>query len=294
MVTRRQAIAATLATALATTVARRAWPAESATRALKRIRERIGGRLGVAVLDSQSGRRFGIDENSRYAMASTFKLGLAAALLWQVDRGAFGPERALVVEHKDLLPHSPAVEAKLAAGATAMTVRELCAAIVTQSDNAAANVLLAAIGGPPALTRFFRDGIGDKVTRLDRIEPALNANAPGDPRDTTTPRAMVDSMLRIFTQDVLSLPSRAMLIDWLTQARTGLDRVRAGIPRGWQVGDKTGTGENGAVNDLVVAYPPGRRPIFVAVYMSESKLALPGLVAAHAEIGRLIAAEKWP
>lgn len=290
MITRRQTIAATLAIALA----RGAWSAESAARALKRIKERIGGRLGVDVLDSQSGRRFGIDENSRYAMASTFKLPLAAALMWQVDRGAFTVDRALVVERKDVLPRSPVVEAKLAAGATAMTVRELCAAIVTQSDNTAANVLLAAIGGPGALTRFFRDGVGDTVTRLDRLEPALNDNTPGDPRDTTTPRAMVDSMLRIFTQDVLSLPSRAMLIDWLTQSRTGLDRVRAGIPHGWQVGDKTGTGENGAVNDLVVAYPPGRRPIFIAVYMSESKLPFADLAAAHAEIGRLVGAEKWP
>jgi beta-lactamase class A len=290
MPTRRQAIAATLAAAFA----RGAWPAESAGRALKGIRERIGGRLGVHVLDSQSGRRFGIDENSRYAMASTFKLPLAAALLWQVDRGAFGPERTLVIDRRDVLPHSPAVEAKLAAGATGMSVRELCAAAVTQSDNAAANVLLTAIGGPPALTRFMRDAVGDKVTRLDRNEPALNENARGDARDTTTPRAMVDSLLRIFTQDVLSLASRAMRIEWMTQSQTGVDRVRAGIPRGWQVGDKTGTGPNGAVNDLAIAYPPGRRPIFIAVYMSESTRTTAELAAAHADIGRLVGAEKWP
>lgn len=290
MLTRRQAVAATLAAAFA----RGAWSAESATRALKRIKERIGGRLGVDVLDSQSGRRFGIDENSRYAMASTFKLPLAAALLWQIDRSAFGPDRALAISRQDLLPNSPAVEAKIAAGAASMTVRELCAAVITLSDNAAANVLLGGIGGPPALAKFFRDSVGDKVTRFDRIEPDLNANTPGDPRDTTTPRAMVDSMLRIFTQEVLSLPSRAMLIDWMIAARTGLDRVRAGIPRGWQVGDKTGTGENGAVNDVAVVYPPGRRPIFVAVYTSESQLGTGELAAAHAEIGRLVATEKWP
>jgi beta-lactamase class A len=200
----------------------------------------------------------------------------------------------LPIDKRDLLTNSPAFEAKLAAGASAMTLRELCAAIVTQSDNSAANILLAAIGGPPALNRFFRDSVGDKVTRFDRNEYALNSNVAGDPRDTTTPRAMVDSMLRLFTQDVLSLPSRALLIDWMTASRTGLDRVRAGIPRGWQAGDKTGTGENGAVNDLAVAYPPGRRPIFVAVYMSESKLATAELAAAHAEIGRLVAEEKWP
>jgi beta-lactamase class A len=294
MITRRHALTGSLAATLAAAFARDAVGADSAARALKRIQSRIGGRLGVDVLDSQSGKRFGIDENSRYAMASTFKLPLAAALLWQADRGAFSLDVALKIGRADLLAHSPAVDAKLAAGANTMTVRELCAAIITQSDNAAANLLLAALGGPAVLTRFFRDSVGDKVTRFDRAENELNSNTPGDPRDTTTPRAMVDSMLRIFTQNVLSLPSRAMLIEWLTQSQTGLDRVRAGLPRGWQSGDKTGTGENGAVNDLVIAYPPGRRPIFAAVYTSESTLATPEIVAAHAEIGGLIAAERWP
>jgi beta-lactamase class A len=268
--------------------------AASAARELKNLHERIGGRLGVHVLDSQSGKRFGIDDESRYAMASTFKLPLAAALLWQVDRGAFGPDRPIAVSQQDLLHNSPVVEASLAGGASAMTVRELCAAVIVQSDNAAANVLLAAIGGPAALTEFFRKSVGDKVTRFDRTELALNSNLPGDPRDTTTPRAMVDSLLRLFTQDVLSLASRAMLIDWMTASRTGLDRVRAGIPKGWPVGDKTGTGQNGAVNDLVITWPPGRRPIFIAVYTSESKLTTVELNAAHAEIGRLVAGEKWP
>lgn len=288
MITRRNLLALTLASAFAA----RADAAERAEKALKRIQQRIGGRLGVDVLDSQSGRRFGIDANSRYAMASTFKLPLAAALLWQIDRGAFGPERPLAIAQRDLQPHSPAVEAQLAAGAVSMTVRELCAAIVTQSDNAAANILLAGIGGPQALTTFMRS-IGDEVTRLDRGEPNLNSNLPGDLRDTTSPRAMVDSMLRIFTQDVLSLPSRAMLIDWMSNSRTGLERVRAGIPKSWQVGDKTGTGENAAVNDLVIAYPPGRRPILIAVYMSESKRTQAELNAAHAEIGGLIANQEW-
>ena len=140
-----------------------------------------------------------------------------------------------------MLPTSPDVEAKLATGASSMTVRDLCAAIVMSSDNAAANMLLKGIGGPPAFTAFMRT-IGDEKTRLDRAEPDLNVNLPGDPRDTTTPRAMVDSMLRVFTQDVCRMPSRALLIDWMIRSRTGLDRVRAGIPKSWQVGDKTGTG----------------------------------------------------
>jgi beta-lactamase class A len=288
MITRRSVVALSIAAALARPAA-----AASAQRTLKAIHKRVGGRLGVHVLDSQSGKRIGYDDNSRYAMASTFKVMLAAALLWQWDRGAFPLSRSLPIAHKDVVPTSPAVEVQLAAGAETMTVQELCKAIVTQSDNAAANVLLAGIGGPPTFTEFMRS-IGDQVTRLDRTEVELNSNLPGDLRDTTSPRAMVDSMLKIFTQDVLSLPARALLIDWMNGSRTGLDRVRAGMPRSWQVGDKTGTGQNGAVNDLVIAYPPERRPIFVAVYMSESELPLTELTAAHVEIGRLVAEEKWP
>jgi len=284
MIARRELLAGAIAAAFASGAA----VAERADGALKRIRQRVGGRLGLHALDSQSGKRWGLDDNSRYAMCSTFKLPLAAALLWQVDRKAFTLDHNLVIEAKDLLPNSPVVDAKLTAGVDSMTIRDLCAAAVTQSDNAAANVLLDGIGGPSALTAFFR-AIGDETSRLDRKEPALNQNVPGDQRDTTTPRAMVDSLLRIFTQDVLSIPSRALLLDWMVASRTGLDRVRAGLPKSWNPGDKTGTGESGAFNDLVIAFPPSRRPVFVAVYMSESKLGAKELAAAQAEIGTLIA-----
>ncbi len=144
-----------------------------------------------------------------------------------------------------------------------------------------------------SLTAFVRS-IGDEVTRFDRTELELNSNLPGDERDTTTPRAMTDTMLKIFTQDVLSLASRALLIDWMTAARSGLNRVRAGLPKSWQAGDKTGTGANGAFNDLVIAWPPSRRPILAAVYMSESTRSPQELAAAQAEIGTIIGKEKWP
>jgi beta-lactamase class A len=279
---RRRTVLLSLATALAA-------PMDHARDldALKKIRKRLGGRLGVHALDTQSGLRIGHDDGSRYAMASTFKLPLAAALLWQVDHGAFRIDHTLAISKADVVAHSPAVEAKLAAGATAMSVRELCEAVVVHSDNAAANVLITGMGGPQGLTQFFRS-IGDDVSRLDRMEPALNANTSGDARDTTTPRAMVDTMLKIFTQDVLSLTSRAVLIDWMNASKRGLDRVRAGLPRGWAIGDKTGTGENGAINDLVIAYPPQRRPVLIAVYMSDSLLPTKDLIAAHAEIGGVL------
>jgi beta-lactamase class A len=282
-----------LGMALATALAGTSGAAARGASGLKAIHKRIGGRLGVHILDSQSGKRIGYDDDSRYSMASTFKMMLAAALLWQVDKGAFPLTHELALDKGDLVANSPVLEPQITAGAISMSVRDLCRSAVTFSDNAAANVLLKGIGGPSALTAFARS-IGDEVTRLDRIELELNANSPGDERDTTTPRAMVESMLKIFTQDVLSLGSRALLIDWMIASRTGLTRVRAGLPKNWQTGDKTGTGGNNSFNDLVVTWPPNRRPIFIAVYMSESAKDPKELAAAQAEIGALVAKEKWP
>lgn len=288
MLNRRGLVGLLAAAALADTSS-----AASASSTLKAIQKRVGGRLGVHVLDTQSGKRIGIDDGSRYAMASTFKLPLVAALLWQVDHGAFPLTHTLPVSRAQLLPNSPVLEPRIAAGATEMSVRDLCAAAITWSDNAAANVLLTGLGGPQGLTSFVRH-LGDEVTRFDRIETELNSNLSDDPRDTTTPRAMVDLLLHIFTQDAISLASRALLIDWMTASRIGLDRVRAGLPKNWQAADKPGTGANGAFNDLVITWPPERRPILVAVYMSGSTLDAKQLAAAHAEIGKLVGREKWP
>ena len=292
MLTRRELLVTSVAASLGMALANGAAAANGVSE-IKRIHKRVGGRLGVHILDSQSGKRITFDDDSRFAMASTFKLSLAASLLWQVDHGAFPLAHNLAVGRDDVLANSPVIEPRVAAGVSGMSVRELCIAAVTFSDNAAANVLLGAMGGPSALTAFVRS-IGDEVTRFDRIELDLNSNLPGDERDTTTPRAMADTMLKIFTQDVLSLASRALLIEWMTAARSGLNRVRAGLPKSWQAGDKTGTGQNGAFNDLVVAWPPGRRPILAAVYMSESQRSAQELAAAQAEIGVMMAREKWP
>lgn len=292
MLTRRELLATSLASTFGIALASGAAAASSASQ-LKRIHKRVGGRLGVHILDSQSGKRITFDDDSRFAMASTVKLSLAASLLWQVDHGAFPLSHTLPVGRHDVLANSPVVEPRVAAGVDAMSVRDLCVAAVTYSDNAATNVLLGAMGGPSALTAFVRS-IGDEVTRFDRTELELNSNLPGDVRDTTTPHAMADTMLKIFTQDVLSLSARALLIEWISATRSGLNRVRAGLPKDWQAGDKPGTGANGAFNDLVVAWPPGRRPILAAIYMSESTRTPQELAAAQAEIGVIMGRETWP
>jgi len=144
------------------------------------------------------------------------------------------------------------------------------------------------IGGPAEITRFARLQ-GDQVTRLDRNEPELNQNLPNDPRDTTSPRAMVNTLDRLLIGDALMPPSRAQLLTWLNDSQTGLERIRAGLPATWKVGDKTGTGANGAVNDLAIVTPPDRAPLLIAIYMSDSKREVDTLSGAHAKVAHIIA-----
>jgi beta-lactamase class A len=186
----------------------------------------------------------------------------------------------------DMLSHAPATSAKLAAGS--MSIRELCAAAVEVSDNPAANLLLAQIGGPAGLTTDLRR-IGDAITRLDRNELALNTNLPGDERDTTTPHAMAHTWAKLFTGDVLTAKSRQMMTKWVKASSTGARRIRAGLPKEWEAGDKTGTGTNGAVNDVAIFWPPGRGPVILAIYMSGSSRPTAELEPFHARVAGLVA-----
>lgn len=250
------------------------------------LEARHGGRLGVAALDVATGRKLGYRAGERFALCSTFKMLLAATILQRADRGQENLNREIAYTKNDLLAHSPITSKHLAEGH--MTVGALCGAAVTESDNGAADLLLASIGGPPAVTAFARS-IGDPVTRLDRIEMAMNDVAPGDVRDTTSPTAMVKNMQALALGSVLSNASRAQLVDWLKNCQTGKTRLRAGFPHGWIVGDKTGTGFRHETNDVAIAWPPGRTPIIVAVYYGWSKEADAARDAVVADVARIVA-----
>jgi beta-lactamase class A len=258
--------------------------------ALERIRATLGkgARLGVAAIDTGSGRELRFDPDSRYAMASTFKLPLAAAVLALADSGRLSLDEELAFGPDDPLGHSPTVAANLALGR--LPVIQLCAAIVERSDNSAANLLLRRIGGPEALTRFVR-AHGDAVTRLDRYEMELNANSPGDPRDTTSPAAMASLVRTLVLGSALAEQSRRHLSTWLTKAVPGPDRLKAGLASPpWLVGHKTGTGSNGAFNDVAVAWRSGRAPVVIACYQDGGDADASVRAAAHAAVGRLVAA----
>jgi beta-lactamase class A len=257
----------------------------AAEQRLSSLEAKSGGRLGVMVLDTGTGRRIALRADERFAMCSTFKLCLVAAVLARVDAGRESLDRRITYSSADLLDYSPVTKAHLKQHA--MSVEALCEAAVEESDNAAANLLLKSIGGPDGLTAFLRN-LGDIATRLDRYEPELNGNEPGDPRDTTTPAAMVDTMRRILLGDVLSVSSREKVTGWMVACKTGASRLRAGVPESWRVGDKTGTGARGATNDLAILWPPGRKPILVAAYFSGSKKSSAECSEVLAEVGKIV------
>jgi beta-lactamase class A len=261
-------------------------PAAAATPpAFAAIERDLGGRLGVAAIDLATGRIAGNRQDERFPMASTFKAILAAAMLARDVREPGFINKRLRYTQADLLSYAPVTKQHVADG---MTVAELCAATVQLSDNTAANVLMDELGGPQAVTAFARR-IGDTTFRLDRREPELNSALPGDERDTTTPLAMARTLQKLLVGDALLAAQRRLLNDWMMGTTTGDRRIRAAVPTGWQVGDKTGTGGYGGTNDIGIAYPPAgstrHGPVVIALYTHQSAKEAPSredIVAAAA------------
>lgn len=282
MMTRRTMVAAGLLTALPAMAKAGGDPASR----FAELERRSGGRLGIAVLDTATGSRVGHRQDERFPLTSTFKLLAAAAVLAKVDRGEETVDRRITYAKADLVTYSPVTEKHVDTG---MTLAEICDAAVTLSDNTAGNLLLSAIGGPAGLTAYARS-LGDDMTRLDRIETELNEAAPGDPRDTTTPSAMAGTLYRLLVGSALAPASRDRLIGWALANKTGDTKLRAGVPKDWRVGEKTGAGGFGTNNDVGILWPPGRAPLIVAVYLTETTKPLDERNAVIAEAARIVSA----
>jgi beta-lactamase class A len=239
----------------------------------------------VAALDTGTGGRVKHREDERFPLCSTFKLMAAAAVLHRVDEKKDELERFIPYTKADLLEYAPVTREHVAEGG--MTLRALCVAAIQESDNTAGNLLLAAIGGPEGFTRYARS-LGDSKTRLDRVEPDLNSAPPGDERDTTTPGAMLADLRTLLLGDALSADSRQQLKAWMAGNRTGDRMIRAGVPHDWQVGDKTGRGARGAINDVAILCPPGRASILVAIYFVGSNAPADVREDAIARVARIV------
>lgn len=284
MLTRRR-LSLAAGTALAARAARAANPPADLAAEFARIEAGVNGRMGVSIRDTGSGRRWAHRADERFPMCSTFKLLACGAVLSRVDAGQEDLNRRIRFTPADLVTYSPVTEGRV--GGEGMTLAELCEAAMTRSDNAAGNLLLASLGGPAAVTALARR-IGDGSTRLDRIEATLNEAAPGDPRDTTTPDAMAGNLQALALGDVLSRPSRDRLLGWMVDNRTGGAKLRAGLPEGWRVGDKTGGGDFGTTNDIAVLWPEGRAPVVACVYLTETESPFDDRNAAIAAVARAL------
>ena len=257
------------------------------------LERRVHGRLGFFALDTGSGRTLAHRADERFATASTFKILLAARVAHGVETGRWQWNDAVPLSESQRVPHSPAFDRHLPRGHA--TLAELVQGIVVESDNPSANVLLRhCCQTPDGLTAWLREQ-GDKVTRLDRFETELNENAPGDERDTSTPRAFARTLQHLLLGPGLGRASQARLWADLQASRTGLQRLRAGVPDArWRVIDKTGTGARGSVNDVALVFPPGgRSPWVVVALQSDSKASTDDLSAVQADAMRALV-KAWP
>ncbi|MFI6099405.1 class A beta-lactamase [Lentzea sp. NPDC051213] len=260
---RRSVLALGAGAALAVAVPAQA-QASTITGKLRDLEQKHSARLGVFATDTGTGRTVLHRGDELFPICSVFKTIAAAAILRRDHDGALlGKVITYTKAEVDKSGYGP-ITGKPENLANGMTVAALCEATITYSDNCAANLLLRELGGPTAVSRFSRS-IGDPVTRLDRWEPELNSAEPCRETDTTSPRAIGQSYARLTLGHALNRTDAEQLTNWLLANTTGANRIKAGLPSAWRLGDKTGTGKYGTTNDVGIAFPPGRSPIVIAV-----------------------------
>ena len=266
-----------------------AWPALAvdAPPGITTYERQAGGRIGLYAENLSTGAKIAWRANERFVMCSTFKASLVALVLARIDRGHDQLEQCIPYGLGDIPDDWYAPVAKQNAAKGVMSVGDMCAAAVEYSDNTCANLLLARVGGPAALTAFWRS-TGDMMTRLDHNEPLLNRSPPGDPRDTTTPFAMAGTLRRLVLGKVLSPISRERLTGWMLNCKTGGNRLRGGLPKDWSIGDKTGNNGEDASGDIAVAWRKPDVPVLICAYTQGGSPTASQVEAVFAQIGRIV------
>lgn len=244
-------------------------PQADVTKQLNRLERTHHARIGAYAIDTGTGRSVSHRADETFPFASTFKAMACGAVLRKARQSAPGLlDKVIHYTQDDLVDYSPVTEKHVGTG---MTVADLCHAAITQSDNTAGNLVLRQIGGPAGLTAFLRS-LGDRVSRSDRWETALNDWKPGEKRDTTAPRPWANDLRALTTGDALVPADRERLIGWMKATVTGDERIRAGLPKSWTVGDKTGTGGTyGTANDIAIAYPKSGAPLIIVITTNKRK-----------------------
>lgn len=249
------------------------------TKTLQELEKSYDGRIGAVGIDLGTGRTVGYRADERFPFNSMFKVFACSAVLHKARTDDPGLMDRVIrwqpAEMAELTANSPETTEYTDTG---MTPAQLCRAGITKSDGFAGNMLLKQIGGPRGLTEFFR-ATGDRTSRLDRPEPGLIEWKPGEERDTTTPAAAAQTFTKLTTGKTLHTLDRALLVGWLKANRTGANRIRAGLPKDWTIGDKTGSGgasNYGTANDLAIVWTPGSKaPIILSVFTNRNNTNTP-------------------
>lgn len=250
---------------LATSPAQANDPERQLAATIERIERDLGARVGLAIRDSGSDWSISHRADERFLMASTFKTLLCGAVLDRADAGEIDLAEPIAIKAGDILDYAPVTAPMVG---NTMTVGALCHAALDMSDNTATNLLIDRIGGPDRVTSFLRE-IGDPISRVDRREPELNTFSPGDPRDTTSPAAMVATMAALLTGDALTPQSREQLTDWMSTGGVTGALIRASTPAGWHVADRSGSADFNR-NIVAMVTPPDRKPYFIAIFLSDA------------------------
>lgn len=258
-------------------------PIDTLAGTVTQIEAQLGARIGVSLVDTASELSWFYREDERFLMNSVVKVPICGAVLARMDAGALSLTDTLPVREDEILSYAPVTEQQVGAE---MTVGDLCLAAVDMSDNTAANMLLDHIGGPQAVTEFFRT-LGDETSRLDRPEPELNEFVPGDPRDTTTPAAMSETLRRLLLGDALSLGARKQLADWMSVGGVTGNLLRADAPNGWLVLDKSGSGSH-TRNIIAVIIPEGGAPWIITIFISDVDVDFETRNAALQQVGSAV------
>ncbi|WP_336820839.1 class A beta-lactamase BlaIII [Bacillus thuringiensis] len=230
-----------------------------------KLEKEYDAKLGIYALDTGTNQTVSYRSDDRFAFASTSK-SLAAGVLLRQNSIETLDER-ITYTREDLSNYNPITEKHVDTG---MTLKELADASVRYSDSTAHNLILKKLGGPSAFEKILRE-IGDTVTNSERFEPELNEVNPGETHDTSTPKAIAKTLQSFTLGTVLPSEKRELLVDWMKRNTTGDKLIRAGVPKGWEVADKTGAGSYGTRNDIAIIWPPNKKPIVLAILSNHDK-----------------------
>ncbi|ARJ20676.1 class A beta-lactamase [Bacillus mycoides] len=230
-----------------------------------KLEKEYDAKLGIYALDTGTNQTVAYHSDDRFAFASTSKALAVGALLRKNSLEAL--DQRITYTHEDLSNYNPITEKHVDTG---MTLKELADASVRYSDSTAHNLILKQLGGPSEFEKILRE-MGDTVTTSERFEPELNEVHPGETHDTSTPEAIAKTLQSFTLGTALPIEKRELLVDWMKRNTTGDNLIRAGVPKGWEVADKTGAGSYGTRNDIAIIWPPNKKPIVLAILSNHDK-----------------------